>query len=148
PDVISVNPSLGAWAPITAVRGVHLPVSSSTSSAFPRTLSRSAFPHWPVKTISLRIPFSGLQPFVYLQAPKFARLPDRSYRCDHSSQSSRGFYIRAEPASFPPQASDILTIRFRQLMVWGLTPHEIHSLVGCSSVMGIFRQLGAFCCSA
>ena len=26
-------------------------------------------------------------------------------------------------------------------MVWGLTPHKIHSLVGCSSEMGIFRQL-------
>src|SRR5215471_10795872 len=48
-------------------------------------------------------------------------------------QSSRGFYIRAEHASFPPHASDMLTIRSRQLMVWGLTPHEIHSLVGCSS---------------
>src|SRR5262249_28053458 len=52
PDVISVNPSLGAWAPIPAVRGVHLPVSSSTTSAFPRSLSRSAFPPLPVKTIS------------------------------------------------------------------------------------------------
>jgi len=29
----------------------------------------------------------------------------------------------------------------RQLVVWGLAPHEIHSLVGCSGVMGIFRQL-------
>src|ERR1700680_373374 len=44
PDVISANPSLRAWAPVTAVRGVHLPVSSPTSSAFPRTLSRSASP--------------------------------------------------------------------------------------------------------
>jgi hypothetical protein len=25
--------------------------------------------------------------------------------------------------------------------VWGLTPHKIHSLVGCSSVMGMFQQL-------
>jgi hypothetical protein len=25
----------------------------------------------------------------------------------------------------------------RQLVVWGLTPHKIHSLVGCSSVIGI-----------
>jgi hypothetical protein len=25
----------------------------------------------------------------------------------------------------------------RQLVVWGLTPHEIHSLVGCSSAMAI-----------
>ena len=52
PDVISANPSLVAWTPVTAVRGVHVPVSSSTSSAFPRTLSRSAFPHLPVQTIS------------------------------------------------------------------------------------------------
>ena len=50
--LISVNPSSGAWAPITAGHGVHLPVSSSTSSAFPRTLARSALPHLPVKTIS------------------------------------------------------------------------------------------------
>jgi hypothetical protein len=77
PDVSSANPSLGAWAPATSVRGVHMPVSSSTSSAFPRTLSRSAFPLVPVQTISRRIPFSRLQPFLYVQAPKFAHLPDR-----------------------------------------------------------------------
>src|ERR1035441_5703182 len=47
----------------------------------------------------------------YVQAPKFARLPDRSYRCDLSPQGSRGFYIRAEHASLPPHASDLLTIR-------------------------------------
>src|SRR5215471_2813304 len=52
PDVISANPSLVAWTPVTAVREVRVPVSSSTSSAFPRSLSRSAFPHLPVKTIS------------------------------------------------------------------------------------------------
>src|SRR5262249_5802458 len=52
PDVISANPSLVAWTPVTAVRGWHVPVSSSPSSAFPRSLSRSAFPHLPVKTIS------------------------------------------------------------------------------------------------
>jgi hypothetical protein len=28
----------------------------------------------------------------------------------------------------------------RQLVVWGLAPHQIHSLVGCSSVVAIFRQ--------
>jgi len=31
----------------------------------------------------------------------------------------------------------------RQLVVWGLTPHKIHSLVGCSSVIGILQQLPA-----
>lgn len=35
PDVISVSPSLDAWAPIAAVRWVHLPVTSPTTSAFP-----------------------------------------------------------------------------------------------------------------
>ncbi len=29
----------------------------------------------------------------------------------------------------------------RQLVVWGLTPHKIHSLVGCSSAIAMFRQL-------
>jgi hypothetical protein len=29
----------------------------------------------------------------------------------------------------------------RQLVVWGLAPHEIHSLVGCSSVIGMLQQL-------
>ena len=56
-------------------------------------------------------PFSRLQPFLYVQAPKFARLPDRPYRCDLTPQSSRGFYIRAEHASFPLHASDMLTTR-------------------------------------
>ena len=47
--------------------------------------------------------FSRLQPFLYVQAPRFARLPDRSYRCDLTPQSSRGFYVRAEHASLPPR---------------------------------------------
>jgi len=43
--------------------------------------------------------------------PQVARLPDRSYRCDLSPQGSRGFYVRAEHASLPPHASDMLTTR-------------------------------------
>jgi hypothetical protein len=43
--------------------------------------------------------------------PRFACLPDRSYRCDLPSQSSRGFYGRAEHASLPPHTSDKLTTR-------------------------------------
>src|SRR5215475_4624213 len=35
PDVVSAHPSLRAWPPTPAARGVHLPVSSSTTSAFP-----------------------------------------------------------------------------------------------------------------
>lgn len=29
----------------------------------------------------------------------------------------------------------------RQLVVWGLAPHQIHRLVGCSSAIGIFHQI-------
>lgn len=54
-------------------------------------------------------PFSRLQPFRYVQALRFACLPDRSYRCSLSPQGSRGFYVRAEHASLPPHASDMLT---------------------------------------
>jgi len=92
-------------------RGVHLPVSSSTSSAFPRTLSRSASRVNPSKRFHDGSPFSRLQPFRYVQALRFARLPDRSYRCRLSPQGSRGFYVRAEHASLPPHASDMLTTR-------------------------------------
>ena len=35
PDVLSAPPSLRAWTPPPAARGVHRPVSSSTTSAFP-----------------------------------------------------------------------------------------------------------------
>jgi len=69
------------------------------------------FPRLPSKRFLDGSPFSRLQPFLYVQAPKFARLPDRSYRCDPTPQSSRGFYIRAEHASFPLHASDMLTTR-------------------------------------
>lgn len=55
----------------------------------------------------------------------FARLPDRSYRCDSSPQGSRGFYVRAEHASLPPHASDMLTTH-RPGNWWSgtCTPHD------------------------
>jgi hypothetical protein len=103
------DPSLGAWAPATAV-----PWSASACFflhviGLPPYTIEVGFPRIPVKTISRRIAFSRLQPFRYVQAPKFARLPDRSHRCDLSSQGGRGFYVRAEHASLPPHASDMLT---------------------------------------
>jgi hypothetical protein len=56
-------------------------------------------------------PFFETAAISLCQAPKFACLPDRSYRCDLPPQGSRGFYVRAEHASLPPHASDILTTR-------------------------------------
>ncbi len=42
------------------------------------------------------------------------------------------FYFRAYLSSLPPRAADILTVRFGQLTVEGLSPSKIRSLVGCS----------------
>jgi hypothetical protein len=106
-----VNPSLGAWAPVTAVPRSAPACFFLHVIGLPPYTIEVGFPHFPVKTISRRIAFSRLQPFLYVQAPKFARLPDRPYPCDRPSQSSRGFYVRAEHASLPPHASDMLTTR-------------------------------------
>jgi len=111
PDVISANPSLGAWAPATAVPRSAPACFFLHVIGLPPYTIEVGFPLFPVETISRRISFSGLQPFLYVQAPKFARLPDRSYPCALSAQSSRGFYVRAERASLPPHASDMLTTR-------------------------------------
>src|SRR5580658_8843878 len=89
---------------------------------------RGRLPAFPRRNDSRRIPFSRLQPFRYVQAPKFVRLPDRSYRCDLSSQGSRGFYVRAEHASFPPHASDMLTTRSGNWWCGDLHPTRLTAL--------------------
>jgi hypothetical protein len=111
PDVISVNPSLGAWAPVTAVpRSAHACFFLHVIGLPPSTI-RVGFPHCSRQNDFMTDRFSRLQPFLYVQAPWFAHLPDRSYRCDSSPQGSRGFVIRAAHASLPPHASDQLTTR-------------------------------------
>jgi hypothetical protein len=60
--------------------GVHVPVSSSASSAFPRSTTRSASRFYPRTRLFVER-FSRLQVFLYVQASEFARLPGRSHRC-------------------------------------------------------------------
>jgi hypothetical protein len=79
--------------------------------------------------------FSRLQSFTDVQARKFARHPDCSYRSAYTL-GSRGFYVRAYHGSLPPRAPDMLTVRFGQLTVRGLPPLKIRSLVGCSPNAG------------
>src|SRR5260370_21541294 len=72
---------------------VLLPVSSSVASAFPQEGNGSA------SAISREHDFprgriSGLQIFLYVQASKFARLPDRSYRCCTAAAQPRLFLPR------------------------------------------------------
>ncbi len=45
---------------------------------------------------------------------------------------SRDFYFRAYLSSLPPRAADMLTVRFGQLTVEGLSPPKIRDLVGRS----------------
>jgi hypothetical protein len=75
--------------------------------------------------------FSRLQSFSYVQARRFVRHPDRSYR-GAKAPDSRGFYVHAYLGLLPPRAVDMLTVRFGQLTVRGLSPLKIRSLVGCS----------------
>ena len=55
-----------------------------------------------------------------------------------SALSSHGVYIRAPHGSLPPRAPDMLTVRFGQLTVRGLTPLKIRSLAGCSQSLQPF----------
>ena len=45
---------------------------------------------------------------------------------------SGGFSIRASHGLLPPRAPDMLPVRIGQWTVWGLSPHQIRRLVGCS----------------
>ena len=141
PDVISVNPSQGAWALVTAV-------SRSAHACFflhviglPRALSRSASRFSPSKRFhdgslfeTAAIPLcSGPQ----LCSPPRSSLPLRSN-------------VAEQPRLLRPSTTCVVTSTCigyanhlpRQLVVWGLTPHKIHSLVGCSSVIAMFQQSG------
>jgi hypothetical protein len=93
---------------------VHLPGSSSAFIGLPHHSIGSA------SRLSPRIRFSTgrlsrLQLFHYVQASKFARLPDRSYRSKFPCRAAEVLYIRAERASLPSHASDILSARLQAI---------------------------------
>ena len=79
PTLRPTNLSLDAWTYTPAASGVHSPVSSSRASAFSHAAAgrRSATFR---ATTSARVPISGLQSFLYVQASRFACHPGRSYR--------------------------------------------------------------------
>ena len=54
----------------------------------------------------------------------------------HTPYGSRDFSIRASHGLLPPHAPDMLAVRIGQLTVWGLSPHQMRSLVGCSPNAG------------
>ena len=93
---------------------MHLPGSSSAFIGLPHHSIGSA------SRLSPRIRFSTgrlsrLQLFHYVQASKFARLPDRSYRSKFPCRAAEALYIRAERALLPSHASDILSARLQAI---------------------------------
>ena len=101
------------------------------NNGLPGGLSRSALGIYPHGNFCVG-GLSRLQLFVYLQARRFARHPDCSHRCISSTQGGRGFYVPAYLGLLPRRAGDMLTVRFGQLTVEGLSPSKIYSLAGCS----------------
>jgi hypothetical protein len=97
------------WVPV-----VLSPVSSHGNIGLLQALSGSTFPPHSRKATSHGGSISGLQSFHYVQTPRFARHPGRSY---HSSLllGSCDFYTRASHDSLPYHAPDMLNVRTGQL---------------------------------
>ncbi len=108
PDVISAHPSLRAWTPPPAARGVPLPVSSSTTSAFPSfgPGRRSA------KAVQ-RCQYGALFEAAVISScsgPQVCSPPRSLLPIRHIPYGSRDFSIRASHRLLPPHAPDMLTV--------------------------------------
>ena len=101
----------------------------------PNKVIGSAFPRFVPRTRFFVGLFSRLQLFRYVQASQFARLPDRSHRCELPHRAAEAFtseqnvrrHLRTYRICYPPD--------FRQLAERGLSPRKIHSFVGCSHLI-------------
>ena len=90
PDsILQIFPQMPGPLPRRSHR-VLVPVSSPMSSAFPKTLW-GGFPFPSANATFTRVSFSRLQTFRYVQASKFARLPDRSHRCEFPRRAAETF---------------------------------------------------------
>ena len=138
PDVIAAYLSLRAWTPTPAARGVRLPVSSSTTSAFPSfgPGRRSAkpvqrFQYGALFEAAVICSCSGPQ----VCSPPRSLLPIRLTlygSCDFSIRASRGL--------LPPHAPDMLAVRIGQL-----TAEDFH-LIRYAALSAAPRTPGLSCC--
>jgi hypothetical protein len=126
PDVISASPSLGAWT-LTPVGpyGAYARFFPQ-NIGLPRITSGSAPTLNPYSDFSTGL-FTRLQSFRYVQAPRFAHHPGRSYRSPQEL-GSRDFYFRAPHGSLPPRVPDILAVRIGQLTTGDLHPIRLAAL--------------------
>ena len=94
---------------------VRLPVSSSVVIGLPQRRLGSAFPRLSANHDFSRPVFSRLQIFLNVPASKFARPPDRLYRCAYCRRAAGAFTSGQYRASLPPHAPDMLTVRIQAI---------------------------------
>src|SRR5262249_22343774 len=85
----------------------------------------------PLETTSCEGGFSRLQIFRYVPASKFARPPNRPYRCEYSRRAA-GAFTSEQNAVRCPRASDMLTARRQAIGGAGTCTPLDCGLVGCS----------------
>jgi hypothetical protein len=130
PGVISANLSLRAWTPTPAAPVVHTPVSSHRTSAFP-TLGPGRRLAISIQQLSYGLVFEAAV-IHSCSGPQICSPPRLLLPQHLAVPGSRGFYFHAYLGLLPPRAVDMLTVRFGQLTVRGLSPLKIRSLAGCS----------------
>jgi hypothetical protein len=109
----------------------------------PPVRTRSALSNTPYSDFSTGFDF-GAAAIHSCSGPQVCS-PPRSLLPQYSKvPGSRDFYFRAYHGLLPPRAADMLAVRIGQLTAWGLSPHKIRSLVGCSP-NAMLEGRGAFC---
>src|ERR1700687_352965 len=117
-------------------RGVHMPVASSSSSAYSRTLLRSAS-RFTRQNDFTTDRFFETAAIPLCSGPQVCS-PPRSFPPLRFLLAGRPRFLHPSRTCFVASACIGHAYHpHRQLVVWGLTPHKIHSLVGCSSAMAI-----------
>src|SRR5215472_3231542 len=115
PDVISENLSLDAGSHTPAVPQRALACFFRCVIGLPHKELGRLPASCPLETTSCGALISGRQIFLYVPASNFVLPPRLSLPLRILPQGSRGFYVRAERASFPPHAPDMLTVRFQAI---------------------------------
>src|SRR5712692_9749088 len=108
---------------------VHLPVTSPTSSAFPKSSPWVGFPNRSAKRLRAA-GVSGSSPFLTFRPPGLLVTQVSPTAAPKRPLGSRDFSTRANHASLPMHASGTLAVRIRQLTAVGLSPPKTCSLVG------------------
>ena len=114
---------------IPSGRRVPVPVTSPTSSAFPKSRVGRLSPNCSAKRLhAAGVSRSSL--FLTFRPPGLLATQVSPTTAPKGPQGSRDFYTRANHASLPLRASGMLAVRIRQLTAEGLSPSKTSSLVG------------------